>query len=575
MQKKRSKVPAGLLKSRIISIGLFFIFLLFFTILGLILLLRPSVSTMENRELARFPEFSMGRVLNGSYFSDISEWYSDTYPLRDFWMAGNDAFKRTYGVRTTRIIQGDAAKDDIPDVLDLGNGTGAGTAEDGISKNSGTNGETVISEISPDDQNASNTGPADNNGLLPDDPGSAVSADQSSTAPDGQGGMAPDSQGSTAPDSQGSMAPDSQGSKAPDSQGGMAPDSQTDPAPADTGGTEINGTEIAAVPDNAPVQAPDTGTDVQAGQAAGLLPRITAQTQNGLYVNGDSAFGIYYFNKTAAATFVNAVNRLAKQFEGRTNVYCMLVPLSASFYLTPETLASTDGSDERQAMNTYYNSMDPLVRKIDIYDTLEAHKGEYIYFRTDHHWTNLGAYYSYRVFAGMKGITPHELSDYEVMEFPGFLGQYYTLCKSADMEANPDTITARVPVTYNRMVYENPDNGESISWPIINDVSGYRATQKYSCFSAGDNPFSYIENPNVQNGQSCVLIKESYADAFIPFLTDHYQYIYWFDYRYYQNRQGTIVSFLNDHYITDLIFVNGMEPISSVESMERLDALLQ
>ena len=494
MEKRRKKIPKALKKSWLVTAALFSAVMIFFTLLGLVLPLRPRESALENRNLAEFPKVSVSGILDGSFFEGVSEWYSDTYPLRDTWMRGNDVMKGLYGIRTTRIIQGDSTKDDIPDVLDL------------------------------------NTPPQTKEANLPEE-----------TVPEDTQTEQEEAQTSAPPQTE------PQGTEEPASAEPVTAAPATEPQPP--------------VTEPRPEQEP--------------LPLITAQAQNGLYLSGDSAFGIYYFNKNAAQIYVNTVNRTAQQLNGFSNVYCMLVPISSSFYLSPETLASTDGSDEVKALSTYYNSLDPLVKKVMLYDTLQAHKAEYIYFRTDHHWTNLGAYYAYREFAALKGFEPHALSEYEVMEFPGFLGQYYAFCKAPEMEQNPDTVIAHVPLTYNRMVYENPDNGEQISWPIVNDVSGYRNSQKYSAFAAGDNPFSYIENPNVTNGQSCVLIKESYADAFIPYLTDHYQYIYWFDYRYYSDRQGRIMDFIWSHNITDVIFVNGMDPISSLESMERLDSLLK
>ena len=65
------------------------------------------------------------------------------------------------------------------------------------------------------------------------------------------------------------------------------------------------------------------------------------------------------------------------------------------------------------------------VKTIPLHDVMMSHRTEYIYFRTDHHWTALGAYYAYVQFCTAKGITPHNLSDYEVSQFPGFLGSFY------------------------------------------------------------------------------------------------------------------------------------------------------
>ena len=309
------------------------------------------------------------------------------------------------------------------------------------------------------------------------------------------------------------------------------------------------------------------------------LPAITGQTLNGVYVEGDIGYGMYFFNQQAATTYIDMVNRIADTFAGTANVYTMLVPNSEAFYLTDEERAQLepDWRNEKAATDYYVASFNSNVKNIDIYDVLAAHTDEYIYFRTDHHWTGLGAYYAYTAWAQKKGVDAHALEEYEQVTFPGFTGSYYTETQAAAMEANPDTVIAYKPLTCDRMTFTDTD-GNTLNWPIINDVSGYRSTQKYSCFAAGDQPFSYIENPNVANGQACILVKESYADAFVPYLTDHYQFIYWFDYREYN---GNITEYIRTVTQTegintvDIMFLNGLDPISSIESMDRLNSLMQ
>lgn len=121
-------------------------------------------------------------------------------------------------------------------------------------------------------------------------------------------------------------------------------------------------------------------------------------------------------------------------------------------------------------------SFNSNVKNIDIYDVLAAHTDEYIYFRTDHHWTGLGAYYAYNAWAQVKGVDAHALEEYEQVTFPGFTGSYYTETQASAMEANPDTVIAYKPLTYDRMTFTDTD-GNTLNWPIINDVSGYRSTQ--------------------------------------------------------------------------------------------------
>lgn len=99
------------------------------------------------------------------------------------------------------------------------------------------------------------------------------------------------------------------------------------------------------------------------------------------------------------------------------------------------------------------------------------------------------------------------------------------------------------------MVMQMSD-GQSYDWKIINDVSDYPNTELYATFAGGDNPFSYAHNESITDGSSVVVIKDSYGNAFIPWLVDHYEHIYWIDVRYTSN---TISQMVEDYGIQDVI----------------------
>ena len=94
-------------------------------------------------------------------------------------------------------------------------------------------------------------------------------------------------------------------------------------------------------------------------------------------------------------------------------------------------------------------------------------------------------------------------------------------------------------------------------------MSDSSAGLKYNCFIGGDNPYTEIYNPTITDGSSCVIIKESYGNAFVPFLVDHYQTIYVIDYRYYQ---GNLTQFIQEHGVNDLIFLNNADALSERNS---------
>lgn len=95
---------------------------------------------------------------------------------------------------------------------------------------------------------------------------------------------------------------------------------------------------------------------------------------------------------------------------------------------------------------------------------------------------------------------------------------------------------------------------------MIHDVSNYPLAIKYSAFIAGDNPYTMIQNKDITDGSSCIVIKESFGNAFVPYLTDHYSKIYVIDYRYWD---GDLFSFAQKKKVNDVIFVNNLSMIRS------------
>ena len=108
-------------------------------------------------------------------------------------------------------------------------------------------------------------------------------------------------------------------------------------------------------------------------------------------------------------------------------------------------------------------------------------------------------------------------------------------------------------------------------WPVIYDVSNYNAGLKYSTFIASDNPYTEIENKDLSDGSSCIVVKESFGNAFIPFLVDHYQTVYVVDYRYWT---GSISKLAQDKNVNDVLFLNNLSMIRNKSLVGKLYRVL-
>jgi len=130
------------------------------------------------------------------------------------------------------------------------------------------------------------------------------------------------------------------------------------------------------------------------------------------------------------------------------------------------------------------------------------------------------------------------------------------------MGNNPDTVEAYVPKGTNDL-YTYDEKGERTLWRggvVRRETDKFyaAAASKYNCFIVGDNPFTEIHNENIsadRKGTAVLLVKESFGNAFAPFLVDSYEYVYVVDYRKYN---GTLSQLVDAKGIDDVIFLNNV-----------------
>ncbi|MBQ7173680.1 MAG: hypothetical protein IJR88_06155 [Clostridia bacterium] len=300
----------------------------------------------------------------------------------------------------------------------------------------------------------------------------------------------------------------------------------------------------------------------------------------GVYLKGKTAYEIYGESREQSAEYAALISKAAAQLSGKATVYDLIVPLSSNVNLSAAEQASIGCSDADAAIDRMFSAMQG-VKTVEVLDLLKSHKNEYLYFRTDHHWTALGAYYSYTAFCKAAGISPKSLSDWQKYEFQGFLGTLYNEAgKPSVLTNNPDTVEAWVPNGTND-IYITDKNGERSRYRsgvvrVDTDKFYAAAGSKYNCFIMGDNPLSEIHNETLHDGSSIIVVKESFGNAFVPFLVDHYEYVYVVDYRYFTPTTGkTLSQFVAETGAKNVLFINNLTATSSPSRIGELERLLK
>lgn len=228
-------------------------------------------------------------------------------------------------------------------------------------------------------------------------------------------------------------------------------------------------------------------------------------------------------------------------------VYFGLIPTAASVWLDklPEGAPSADESRWTQWLYTRSGA-----KNIDLASALQTHSGESIYYRTDHHWTSLGAFYGANAILEAMDLEKLDLSDYTAREVSqNFLGTNYS--SAGAWWTDPDTMTVYVPedgkeVTSNFTGREEPGR---LYVPERLEVKN-----KYAYFLGGNQPICVIRSQS--EGPKILVIRDSYTDCLAPFLTERFSEVHLFDLRY--NRLSSL-EYIREHEIDMVLILYSFE----------------
>ena len=281
---------------------------------------------------------------------------------------------------------------------------------------------------------------------------------------------------------------------------------------------------------------------------------IIGQQAGPLFLVGKTALEIFYGNSNISADYVNIINNYRLAISSDVNVYDMVVPTHFEFGL-PEKYKGEVGKPQKPFIDEIYANLDPSVIKVDAYSKIKKayDRNEYVYFRSDHHWTALGAYRAYEAFAKSAGFTPTPLKDFENKRIEEFLGTFYSSTYDKNLKESPDFVSFYAPKNkYTVTNYRENGTDTYAGTLVYNTVSNI--SHGYLVFMGGDIPLSVIET-DASTGRSLLVFKESYGNAFVPFLVGNFDKIYVADIRTFP---FNAINFVSENNITDVLFLNNV-----------------
>ncbi|MBQ0000391.1 MAG: hypothetical protein KBT01_02475 [Clostridiales bacterium] len=226
------------------------------------------------------------------------------------------------------------------------------------------------------------------------------------------------------------------------------------------------------------------------------------------------------------------------------NMVMTLVP-NASTVCTQYLPNHAPVRNQAQDILRVQTSLKDSLEFVDITDALKEHKDEPIYYKTDHHWTSLGAKYAYlklQKYIGA-GAAGEEFDVYPVTA--GFVG---TLASKVGYHAQKDFIELYVSRNGN-MDYLVDYVGEKKNASIYSSEA-LEQKDKYEVFFGGNHARIDIQTQN--KGGNLLILKDSYANCFVQFLLPYYRSITIVDPRYYMDNLNQLIA---SNGITDVLFL--------------------
>ena len=274
-----------------------------------------------------------------------------------------------------------------------------------------------------------------------------------------------------------------------------------------------------------------------------------SRLENGVYIgtNGQLLEQIEVADENHLAANIKAIKSFSES-QSKIPVRMMLVPDAANV-LNHSLPALAKPEDQTQMFSMVRKDLGDSVEWIDVSTELNKHKTEKIYYKTDHHWTTLGAFYAFQVAApslGIEGDLSGKYVSYAVSDsFNGMLAS-----KSGVNLGEKEQIDIYVPTEEDTdLIVDYVDEGKRST--SLYDSSKLKEKDQYTVFLGGNSSLLDIRTVSTST-KRLLLVKDSFANSFIPFLTPYYREIVVVDPRYYS---GTINDLMDSYRISEVLFL--------------------
>ena len=281
---------------------------------------------------------------------------------------------------------------------------------------------------------------------------------------------------------------------------------------------------------------------------------------NGVYIGKDN----YLMQIPDNNPDMDAVDRnleAIRQFSLRNqdlNTVMTLVP-NAAYILDDLKPTNAPVRDQSQDIAHAQDVVGDALTYVDLTETMSSHSNEPIYYKTDHHWTSLGAKYAFDTLYSALGISS-PAQNYTV--YPVTHTFSGTLASKSGYDRAKDTKEIYVPqdVNINCLVNYVDEHKKTAS---IYESSALEQKDKYEVFFGGNHSRIDI-NTTLEESKNLLIFKDSYANCFVQFLVPYFRSITIIDPRYYYDEIDKLIV---ENNITDVLFLYNVDTFMGDKSL--------
>ncbi len=322
----------------------------------------------------------------------------------------------------------------------------------------------------------------------------------------------------------------------------------------DSGGSD---TTAAQASDAGAASSPDAAAD-------------EADTQQDYLVLADRILSVYHYSESSTMYYVNTINFCFNIVPDYINKFLMLAPSRIEF---EEADLQQFSDAQKPVIDMVYQNVDSLVRTVDCYTPLSQQDINEAYFRTDHHWSQFGAYFAAKAFFETAGVDYVPIEQYEKFVGKPFLGYLYAQnnTTAASLKSYPDKLEYYLynGINNQETFFTNGANGtylEGHDVMIDPERQGYYTFLESSC--------SYLILDGSKSDGSCILVVgDSYADALVTWFAQSYERIILLDPREYIEGRTGFLSLIRSMDVTDFLMINHVVDLEHVYYTSQIENL--